>query len=166
MTELTLQQRLQGLRLMIFDVDGVLTDGSLYYGEHGETLKVFHVLDGHGMKALMQAGILTAIISARSCAIVERRAQELGCRHVFQGAHDKAAAFAALLQTTQLTPAVCGFMGDDLLDLPVMRQVGFAATVPNAAEGVSAHAHWVSTRLGGQGAARQVCDLILAAQGR
>jgi 3-deoxy-D-manno-octulosonate 8-phosphate phosphatase (KDO 8-P phosphatase) len=164
--EPTLLQRLAPLELMIFDVDGVLTDGTLYYSESGEHLKAFHVLDGHGLKWLRAAGIATALMSGRSSAIVTRRADDLGVDAVLLGVEDKRAALDELLERLGKSARVTGFMGDDVIDIPVMRRVGFAATVPHAANGVAAHAHWMSARAGGHGAAREVCELILSAQGK
>lgn len=156
--------RLAKIELMIFDVDGVFTDGRLWFGTDGEALKVFHVHDGAGIKALADAGIVTAVISGRSSPMVSRRCAELGIEHVAQGVTDKVVAFASLRHELGKTAEVCGFMGDDLIDVPVMRQVGFAATVPNAAEGVVAFAHWVSRREGGSGAVRELCDLLIDAR--
>ena len=158
-------ERLAKVELMVFDVDGVLTDGKLYFGANGEALKVFHVLDGTGLKALSAAGIVTAVVSGRESPITLRRCAELGIKHVAQGIVDKAAAFDAMRHELGKTADVCGYMGDDEIDLPVMRRVGFAATVPNAADGVAAFAHWVSRREGGAGAVREVCDLLIAARG-
>lgn len=154
------------VRLMIFDVDGILTDGSLLYGADGETIKRFNVLDGHGIKLLQRGGIATAIISARSSPIVQRRAADLSIEHVAQGVHDKHSAFAQLCAATGVSPADCGFIGDDWLDLPVLGRVGFAASVPNAHVEVRARVHYVTQAEGGRGAAREVCDLILRAQGK
>lgn len=153
------------VRLMIFDVDGILTDGSLHYGADGELIKRFNVLDGHGIKLLQQCGIVTAIISARSSAIVARRAADLGVTHVAQGVHDKHSAFEDLCTTTAFVAQDCGFLGDDWVDLPVLTRVGFAASVPAAHAEVRSRAHYVTQAAGGQGAAREVCDLILRAQG-
>lgn len=161
-----LEQRLQGIALMIFDVDGVLTDGRLHYGPQGEALKVFHVHDGHGLKMLRQAGIRTAILSGRSSPIVERRATELSIDRVLQGIEEKSPALDMLCADLGVPLAACGFMGDDWPDVPVLRRVGFAATVPGAALGVQEHAHWVSRHAGGQGAVREACELILRAQGK
>ncbi len=158
--------RLRKLELMIFDVDGVLTDGRLHYSATGESMKVFHVLDGQGLKFLHSAGVATAIISGRSSSIVEQRASELGFDHVFQGIDDKGEALNQLLSRVGLPASVAGFMGDDWADVAAMRHVGFAATVPNAAYGVAQFAHWVSNRSGGRGAVREVCELILEAQGK
>jgi 3-deoxy-D-manno-octulosonate 8-phosphate phosphatase (KDO 8-P phosphatase) len=156
--------RLGKIELMIFDVDGVLTDGKLWFGADGEVLKVFHVHDGAGIKALADAGIVSAVISGRSSPMVSRRCAELGIEHVAQGITDKVAAFDAMRHELGKTADVCGYMGDDAIDVPVMRQVGFAATVPNAAEGVVEVAHWVSRREGGSGAVRELCDLLIDAR--
>jgi 3-deoxy-D-manno-octulosonate 8-phosphate phosphatase (KDO 8-P phosphatase) len=157
-------ERLARIELMVFDVDGVLTDGKLYYGVNGEALKAFHVLDGAGIKALAAAGIVTAVISGRDSPITLRRCAELGIKHVAQGIADKGVAFDAMRHELGKTVDVCGYMGDDEIDIPVMRRVGFAATVPNAADGVAEFAHWVSRREGGSGAVREVCDLLLSAR--
>ena len=158
-------ERAAAVRLMIFDVDGILTDGCLQFGADGELIKTFNVLDGHGIKLLQQNGITTAIISARASPIVLRRATDLGIEHVVQGAHDKRGAFAQLLATTGVPASACGFIGDDWLDLPVLLQVGFAASVPNAHVEVRTRVHYVTEASGGRGAAREVCDLLLQAQG-
>jgi 3-deoxy-D-manno-octulosonate 8-phosphate phosphatase (KDO 8-P phosphatase) len=153
------------VRLMIFDVDGILTDGSLHYGPDGELIKTFNVLDGHGIKLLQQSGVATAIISARKSAIVARRAADLGIEHLYQGVHDKFAAFEDLLQKTGIDAQACGFVGDDVIDLPILLRVGFAASVPNAHPEVMARVHHVTRAAGGKGAARELCDDILRAQG-
>lgn len=158
-------ERARQVRLMIFDVDGVLTDGGLRYGANGETLKTFHVLDGHGIKLLQQFNVNTGIISARESAIVTKRAADLGISMLLQGVHDKRAAFEQLLAESGFAAEQCGYMGDDLIDLPVMTRVGFCASVPNAHPEVRSRAHWVSDSMGGHGAAREVCDFILRAQG-
>lgn len=154
------------VKLMIFDVDGVLTDGGLHFGADGEVIKRFNVLDGLGIKLLQQAGVATAIISARQSPIVLRRASDLGIAHVQQGVHDKGAAFAQLLLQTGLGAADCGFVGDDVIDLPVLLQVGFAASVPNGHPEVTSRVHYVSRAAGGHGGAREICDFVLRAQGR
>jgi 3-deoxy-D-manno-octulosonate 8-phosphate phosphatase (KDO 8-P phosphatase) len=154
------------IRLMIFDIDGVLTDGSLHYGPEGEIFKTFNVLDGHGIKLLQQSGILTAIISARKSSIVERRAADLGVSHVQQGVHDKREVFEHLLAQTGNTAENCGFIGDDVIDLPVLLRVGFAASVPNAHPEVQSRVHYVTKASGGAGAVRELCDFILRAQGK
>lgn len=159
-----LVERLARIEMMVFDVDGVLTDGKLYFGAQGEALKAFHVLDGSGIKSLASAGIVVAVISGRESSITLRRCAELGIRHVAQGIADKVVAFDAMRYDLGKTAAECGYMGDDVIDVPVMRRVGFAATVPNAADGVAAFAHWTSRREGGAGAVREACDLLLAAR--
>ncbi len=153
------------VRLMIFDVDGILTDGSLHYGPHGEMIKTFNVLDGHGMKLLQRSGVATAIISARKSDLVARRAADLGITHLFQGVHDKRAAFEQLLAQTGITAEASGFVGDDVIDLPVLTRAGFAASVPNAHPEVRSRVHYVTQAQGGRGAARELCDFILRAQG-
>lgn len=161
----TVMQRAAQVRLMIFDVDGILTDGSLHFGPDGEVIKTFNVLDGHGIKLLQQSGVATAIISARQSPIVLKRAGDLGITHVQQGVHEKRAAFEQLLERTGLAPQDCGFVGDDVIDLPILLRVGFAASVPNAHPEVRARVHHVTQAAGGHGAAREICDLILRAQG-
>lgn len=153
------------IRLMIFDVDGILTDGGLFYGPDGEALKRFNVLDGHGIKLLQQSGVAAAIISARQSGIVARRAADLGIRHVHQGAHDKGKAFDELLREVSLPAEKCGFIGDDVIDLPILSRVGFSASVPNGHPEVQSRVHYVTKAFGGHGAARELCDFILRAQG-
>lgn len=162
----SLRERLARLKLMVFDVDGVLTDGSLWYGEQGEMLKRFHALDGHGLKMLTTSGIKVALVTGREGPIVDRRAAELGLSDVIQNVRDKAAALADLVARYHLTFDESGFMGDDLIDLPAMQRAGFAACVPDAPAYMTQAAHWVATKAGGSGAARECCDLILASQGR
>jgi 3-deoxy-D-manno-octulosonate 8-phosphate phosphatase (KDO 8-P phosphatase) len=160
------KERAANVRLMVFDVDGVLTDGSLYYGEHGELFKRFNALDGHGLRLLAEGGIAVALITGRSGPIVDRRAAELGIAEVMQGVRDKGAALTALAQRSGVPLDQTGYMGDDIIDLPAMQRAGFAASVPNAPAYVSQGAHWVSSLPGGGGAVRECCDLLLACQGR
>ena len=160
-----LTQRAARIKLMIFDVDGVLTDGSLHYGAEGEALKTFNVHDGLGIKLLQEAGVQTAIISARISAQVTRRAADLGISHLHQGGHDKLTPFNALLDKTGLTAEQVGFIGDDIVDLPILGRVGFAVAVPNGRAEVLARAHHVTAAHGGRGAVREVCELLLRAQG-
>ena len=159
-----LEARARGVRLAIFDVDGVMTDGTLYIGAEGEAFKAFNILDGHGVKMLQAAGIATAILSGRSSEAVARRAAELAIMHVIQGASDKLASFDALLARLGVEPAACAFVGDDLPDLPVMRNCGFAVAVANAVEAVKSAAHYVTAAPGGRGAVREFCELVLRAQ--
>ncbi len=163
---LTASERASRVKLMIFDVDGVLTDGGLMFTAEGDTMKSFNSMDGHGLKLLGVAGIRTAIITGRRSEIVAARARELQVSHVYQGAADKLDAFAELLRDANLTAEQCGYMGDDWPDLGVLTRCGFAAAPANAHPEVIARAHWVSEARGGQGAAREVCDAILRAQQR
>jgi len=158
-------QRAARVRLMIFDVDGVLTDGGLMFTGAGDTMKVFNSLDGHGAKLLREAGLDTAIITGRRSEIVAARAKELKITHLFQGVEDKRVAFAQLLADTGVSPDQCGYMGDDWPDLAVMLQCGLAAAPANSHPDVLARAHWVSSRVGGHGAVRELTDLVLKAQG-
>jgi 3-deoxy-D-manno-octulosonate 8-phosphate phosphatase (KDO 8-P phosphatase) len=160
-------QRARRVRLAIFDVDGVMTDGSLWFGPRGEALKVFNILDGHGLKLLQKAGIDTAIISGRKSSAVATRARELGIAHVIQGTgDDKIPAFERLLKKVGLGEDACSFMGDDIQDLAIMKRCGFAVAVVNAVEDVKSKAHYVTRAHGGRGAIREFCDLVLRAQGR
>jgi 3-deoxy-D-manno-octulosonate 8-phosphate phosphatase (KDO 8-P phosphatase) len=161
----TAMARAARIKLMIFDVDGILTDGSLHFGAEGEVIKTFNVLDGHGIKMLQQSGVAAAIISARQSPIVLKRATDLGIRHVQQGIHDKRSAFEQLLKETNMPADLCGFIGDDVIDLPILTRVGFAASVPNGHAEVRSRVHYVTQASGGRGAAREVCDLILRSQG-
>jgi 3-deoxy-D-manno-octulosonate 8-phosphate phosphatase (KDO 8-P phosphatase) len=151
---------------MLFDVDGVMTDGRLWFGPDGETVKAFHVHDGHGIKMLAEAGVQIGVVSGRGSAAAERRMRDLGIRHLRFGVEDKLAVVQSLLGEIDVGWADTGFMGDDWVDLAVMRRAGFAATVANAASQMDRHAHWVSTRNGGEGAVREVAEFILDAQGR
>jgi len=150
---------------MIFDVDGVLTDGRLWYGPEGEALKVFHAADGHGVKMLAASGVITALLSGRRSAAVERRAAELGIAHVLQGIEDKRPAFESLLARVGVEAAATGYMGDDLVDLPVMTRCGFACAPCEAPAFVRQHAQYVVRAPAGGGAAREVCELVMHAQG-
>lgn len=154
------------LKLIAFDVDGVMTDGTLYYSDDGVEIKAFNTLDGHGLKMLQQAGIVVAIITGRKARCVELRAQNLGIRHLFQGVENKLEQMHALLAELGIATDEAGYMGDDIVDLPVMRALGFSATPADGHPQVGPHAHFVSTRGGGRGAVREVCDFILQAQGK
>jgi 3-deoxy-D-manno-octulosonate 8-phosphate phosphatase (KDO 8-P phosphatase) len=154
------------IRLAVFDVDGTLTDGRLWYGEDGHETKVFHVHDGLGLKRLQANGVQVAIITARISHPVALRAEELDIAHVYQGQNDKRACLIDLLDALQLAPEQAAFVGDDLPDLPPMGIAGLAVAVADAHPWVSERAHWRTQRGGGRGAAREVCDLILHAQGK
>jgi len=161
-----IRARAQQVRLMAFDVDGVLTDGRLWYTEAGETVKGFHVLDGHGLRLLREGGITVALVTGRESAVVARRAAELGIGLVRQNVRDKLQVLGELAEGCGLPLEHTGFMGDDLIDLPALQRVGFAASVPNAPTYIAQAAHWVSAYGGGMGAVRECCDVLLAAQGR
>jgi 3-deoxy-D-manno-octulosonate 8-phosphate phosphatase (KDO 8-P phosphatase) len=160
------QGRGLGMKAAIFDVDGVLTDGSLCIGEHGEAFKSFHALDGHGLKLLAQGGIAPIIITGRDSLAVRRRVADLGLQHMRFGVADKLAAATELLQALATDWADVAVMGDDWPDLPLFAQAGFACAPPNAHAEVRAVAHHITSVRGGQGAARECCDLLLMASGR
>jgi 3-deoxy-D-manno-octulosonate 8-phosphate phosphatase (KDO 8-P phosphatase) len=157
--------RARRVRLMLFDVDGVLTDGRLWYGPAGEVLKSFCALDGHGIKQLMQSGIAVALLSGRSSPAVAARAAELRIEHVLQGIDDKLAAYRELCTTLGIEAADTGFAGDELVDLPVLRRCGFACAPREAHEVVREHAHYVAQAPAGGGAVREICDFLMKAQG-
>jgi len=162
---LEIRARARRIRLAIFDVDGVLTDGALSFSGSGEELKVFNVLDGHGMKLLQNSGVTLAVITSRASSAVAERMRNLDIGLLFQGAQDKLAAFTELVARQGIAADAASFIGDDLQDLPVMRHCGLAATVPDAPAVVRRHAHYVTRARGGYGAARELCELIMHAQG-
>lgn len=157
-------QRAAQVRLLVLDVDGVLTNGAIHMGAQGELFKAFHIHDGLGINMLRRAGIEVALLTARRSEIVQQRAEELKLQHVLQGRDPKWPALVELLQQLQLDPEHVAYMGDDLLDLPVLRRVGLAATVADGHPWVAQHCHWQTRRSGGRGAVRELCELILAAQ--
>jgi len=157
-------ERARGLKLMLFDVDGVLTDGTLYLSNNGEEMKAFNTLDGHGIKMLRESGVAVGLLTARRSRVVDLRAKDLGIELVRQGATDKARAFQDLLIDQGIDAGAAGYMGDDLVDLPVLMRCGFAATVPGAPEAVRSRAHYVARAAAGRGAAREVCEFIMRAQ--
>ena len=158
-------ERAKKIRLAIFDVDGVMTDGSLYLADDGQEYKAFNSLDGHGMKMLKRSGVELAIITGRNSQLVALRAINLGVTHIYQGAEDKLSAFLELLEKTGNDPAECAYMGDDVVDLPVMRRCGLAVCVPASPALVKQHAHYVTQLSGGHGAVREICELVMQAQG-
>lgn len=160
------QAKARRLKLMAFDVDGVLSDGSLFYTDDGIEIKAFNTLDGHGLKMLQQAGIVVAIITGRKARCVELRMQNLGIRHLFQAVEDKRATLATLLTELGLSFEEAGYMGDDIVDLPIMNACGFSATPGDAHTLVQKYATLTTTRGGGRGAARDACEFILDAQGK
>ena len=160
-----LAQRLKNIRLIAFDVDGILTDGGLYITDSGEEFKRFNSLDGHGLKMLKASGVELAIITGRTSRCVELRAKNLGITRLYQCVEHKWGAMQSLLAELKLAPDAAGFMGDDVVDLPVMRRVGLSITVPNSPQLVRDHAHYLTQREGGHGAVRETCELIMSAQG-
>lgn len=160
-----LLQRTQAIKLAIFDVDGVLTEGKLYFLVDGSEFKTFNTLDGQGIKMLINSGIRTAIISGRKTPVVERRAQNLGIQHLYQGREDKLDVLDELLAELGLTYEQVAYLGDDLPDLPVIRRVGLGMAVASANQFVREHAHGVTQARGGEGAAREFCELIMRGQG-
>jgi 3-deoxy-D-manno-octulosonate 8-phosphate phosphatase (KDO 8-P phosphatase) len=157
--------RARGVRLALFDVDGVLTDGRLWYGAEGEALKSFHILDGHGLKMLAASGVETGLLSGRDSPATAARARELGLAHVMLGVSDKLARFEELAARLGIPASQCAFVGDDLPDLPVMRRCGLAVAVANAVAEVKAAAHHVTAARGGEGAVREFCEFVMRAQG-
>jgi len=153
------------IKLVIFDVDGVLTDGRLILGDDGQEYKAFHSRDGHGMKMLQETGVTVGIITGRTSKVVEHRMANLGVQHVYQGKQEKLPAFEELIGKLGLEPTQVAYMGDDVVDLPIMRRVGFAVATNDAHPLVGQHAHWQAPHNGGQGAARDLCELIMEAQG-
>ena len=158
-------ERAAGIKLVIFDVDGVLTDGSLFLGDDGQEYKAFHSKDGLGMKMLQATGVEIGIITARSSQVVRTRMESLGIKHVYQGKLKKISAFEDLKRKLMLQNEQIAFVGDDLVDLPIMRQVGLAVCVQDGHRFVKQHAHWETPSPGGRGAAREVCELVMEAQG-
>lgn len=157
-------RRARKIQVAAFDVDGVLTDGALYYADSGEEQKRFSVHDGHGLRMLMDAGLTLAIITSRRSNCVEARARNLGIEHLFQGASDKLAAFRELLGRCGVEAEACAYAGDDVVDLPVMTRCGLAISVPGAPAAVRREAHYVTRAYGGEGAMRELSEVILYAR--
>ncbi|MEL0584870.1 MAG: 3-deoxy-manno-octulosonate-8-phosphatase KdsC [Candidatus Thiodiazotropha sp. (ex. Lucinoma kazani)] len=155
-----------GVKLVIFDVDGVLTDGSLYLGDDGQEYKAFNSRDGHGMKMLQKSGVVIGIITGRTSEVVRIRMEGLGIEHVYQGKHDKLPAYQELRDKLGLIDGQVAYVGDDVVDLPIMRRVGLAIAVNDAHPFVLHHAHWQTPHAGGRGAGRDVCEMVLEAQGK
>jgi len=149
------------IRLLLLDVDGVLTDGRIIYGASGTEAKAFDVKDGHGLKLIQRAGISVGIITGRESEAVKRRAEELGVEYLYQGAKNKLKPFNEILERSGLNEKNVAYVGDDLVDLPILRKVGFAATVADAVDEVKSCVAYVSTRPGGRGAVREICDHLL-----
>ena len=161
----TLKERAKKIKLVIFDVDGVMTDGSLFIGDDGQEYKMFNTQDGLGMRLLKKSGVKLAIITGRNSNSVLIRAENLEVDYFYQGIADKKEAFADLIQKTGLKPEECAFMGDDIVDLPPMLKSGLAITVPAGHDEVKKIAHLVTEKIAGYGAVREACDFIMKAQG-
>jgi len=161
-----IQKKAQQIGLVIFDVDGVLTDGSLYLGDDGQEYKAFNSRDGHGIKMLQASGVEIAIITGRRSEVVRLRMESLGIQHVYQGRRDKLPAYLELRDRLGLADQQIAYVGDDLVDLPIMRRVGLAIAVNDAHPFVIQHAHWQTPHRGGCGAGRDVCELLMDAQGK
>ena len=161
-----MEERLKGIKLLILDVDGVMTDGRIIFDSNGVESKFFNVKDGHGIKMLQRAGIEVAIISGRQSQVVTIRAAELGIERVFQKATDKRTPYEKILADTGLSDREVAFLGDDLIDIPVLRRVGFAAAPADAVAEVFPFVHYVTKQSGGWGAVRELADLLLKGQGR
>lgn len=160
-----IMQRARNIELVIFDVDGVLTDGSLFIGDGGEEYKAFHSRDGHGMKMLRNSGVEIGIITGRTSDVVRHRMDSLGIRYVYQGQLDKLLAYNDLKSQLGLSDEAIAYVGDDVVDLPVMNRVGLAVAVQDAHPLVKQHCHWQTPSGGGRGAARDICELIMDARG-
>jgi 3-deoxy-D-manno-octulosonate 8-phosphate phosphatase (KDO 8-P phosphatase) len=160
-----LVERAAAVELLALDVDGVLTDGRLYFDNRGNEMKAFHTRDGLGLRTLQQEGLEIALITGRKSEIVDQRAQQLGIEHVFQGRNDKLNAYMELLSATGQSDRKVCYAGDDWIDIPVLDRVGLAVTVPDADPVVKEHVHWITEQSGGHGAVREICNLVLAARG-
>lgn len=159
-----LLRRARGIALVLFDVDGVMTDGRLYYSDEGIEIKAFHSQDGLGIKRLMSSGVLVGVITGRDTPAVTRRMADLGIELLVQGCSEKAAAAERIMAELGVAPQAMCFIGDDIIDVPAMQLAGLAVTVPNAHISAREAAHWITPRAGGQGAARDLCDLLLEAR--
>jgi 3-deoxy-D-manno-octulosonate 8-phosphate phosphatase (KDO 8-P phosphatase) len=153
------------IKLVIFDVDGVLTDGGLFFGDDGQEYKAFYSRDGLGIKMLQRTGVEVGVITARESQVVIHRMRNLGIEHLYQGRLDKISAYEDMIEKLAVTHSQTAYVGDDVVDLPVMQHVGLAVAVADAHPFVKQHAHWTTQHGGGRGAARDVCELILQAQG-
>ena len=159
-------ERAKKVKILILDIDGVMTDGHIIYSIYGDELKFFDVQDGFGITLLNKAGIKSIIITAKKSRIVKIRARDMRVTKAYQGHMDKIRPFNHALRKFRVLPEEVCFVGDDLIDIPVLKRVGLAVAVPNALDEVKAHAHYITAKSGGRGAVREVCDLILKAQGK
>jgi len=161
----TAEERAKRVKVLVFDVDGVMTDGGLMIGDDGLEYKSFNSLDGLGMKLLRATGVEMAIITGRTSKVVPKRAENTGIAHLYQGAEDKLEAFIALTKKLNISAEECAFMGDDVVDIPPMRRCGLAIAVPSSTPLTRKYAHYITTNRAGHGAVREVCELIMRAQG-
>ncbi len=161
-----MKERLRKIRLLLLDVDGVMTDGRIIFDSNGIESKFFNVKDGHGIKMVQRAGIEVGIISGRGSVVVSNRAAELGISLVYQKSLDKLTPYREILEKTGLADGQVAFMGDDVIDIPVLRRVGFAAAPADAVDDVFPHVHFTTRNRGGWGAVREVCDMLLKGQGK
>ena len=159
-------EKVRRIKLLILDIDGVMTDGRIIYSIYGDELKFFDVQDGFGITLLNRAGIKSVIITAKKSRIVKLRARDMKVAKAYQGYSDKLAAFNKILKAFKIGPDDICFIGDDLIDLPVLKRVGLAIAVPNAVEEVKNCAHYITSKMGGRGAVREICDLILKSQNK
>jgi len=162
----TTAQRIRKIRILVLDVDGVLTDGRIIMDDRGRETKFFDVRDGHGLKILMRTGIEVVFLTGRKSRVVEHRARELGVTEVYQGARNKVEVFEALLERKGLQAAQAAYAGDDIVDVPVLKRAGFSVAVVNAVAEAKRAAHYVTRKKGGRGAVREVCEVILKGQGK
>ena len=158
-------EKAKRIELVIFDVDGVMTDGGLFFDNNGEEYKAFNSLDGHGLRMLQECGVQAAVITGRQSELVKHRMRDLGITLIYQGYRDKIPAFEALQKEVNLEKHQITYVGDDVVDLPIMSQLDFTIAVQNAHPFVKQHAHWITERSGGRGAVRDVCEFILEAKG-
>ncbi len=159
-----LKDRLKGIKLLILDVDGVLTDGRIILDNEGNEFKAFNVRDGHGIKMLQKIGVHVAIITGRYSKVVERRAHELGISHIYQRCHDKLVAYQDLIKKLSINDSEIAYVGDDVVDIPILKKVGFPVAVKNAHEGAKSYSIYITENEAGKGAVREVCDLIINAR--
>ena len=160
------REKIKPIKLLILDVDGVLTDGKIIYNDRGEEIKAFHVRDGHGLKLLMRAGIGIALITGRKSKVVLHRARDLGIKNVYQRVTNKIEVYEKILKGKKLKDENVGFVGDDLVDIPVLKRVGFSAAVGDAIPEVREVADYVASKKGGEGAVREICELLLKVQNK
>lgn len=160
-----IKEKAQKIKLVVFDVDGVMTDGGLTLGDDGQEYKTFNTQDGLGMKLLSDSGVALAIITGLTSEVVKNRAENTGVQYIYQGIHNKLEAFNDLIEKCNLAPEQVAFMGDDVVDVPPMKRCGFGISVPAAPDNVKAIADYVTNKSGGKGAVRELCELMMHAQG-